>query len=60
MARQEVTVFFQKLKMPEPKFESTQIDGDFHCTLSWQSIESDKGALDAQDFVGGSVFLATC
>lgn len=52
MARQEVTRFFQKLKLPEPKFETTQIDGNFHCKLSWQGAELSKGALTAQAFLG--------
>jgi hypothetical protein len=55
MARQEVTIFFQKLKMPEPVFASTQIDGQFQCTLTWQGIKSSKGALAAQIFVGKSM-----
>lgn len=53
MARQELNVFFQKLKSQrQPSFDTVSCDEGFKCTLIIPDVETDKGNLVGQAFTG--------
>ena len=52
MTRQDLNVFFQKLKLEPPKLEVKQCGQQYQCSLDVPDVCIDKGSMAGQTFKG--------